>query len=108
MAVETLSLFTHPLFMNVILPFLLIFTVVYALLEKTGVLGSDKKYANLIVAFVIGFMFIGVQSMVGFTLKIIPVIAVMIIILLGYFLVFGFIGIHQLKGMKITGMYFKI
>lgn len=102
MAAETFGIFMHPFFTNIILPFLLIFVVIYAILEKTEVLGKDKRYANLIVAMVVGFMFIGVQSLVGFTLKFIPLIAVMVVILLGYFLVFGFVGIAGVKGLKIT------
>ena len=102
MATETFSWLTHPFFINVLLPFLLVFTVVYSILEKTAVLGKEKKYANLIISLIVGFMFIGVQSLVGFTLHLIPLIAIMIVILLGYFLVFGFIGIHENKGMKIT------
>ena len=95
MIAETFSIFAHPLFTNIILPFLLIFVVVYAILEKTSILGEEKKYANLLVAIIIGFMFIGVQSLVGFTIRLILLIATMVIILLGYFLVFGFIGIKQ-------------
>ncbi|MCL6500489.1 MAG: hypothetical protein K6T16_00445 [Candidatus Pacearchaeota archaeon] len=102
MVAETFSIFAHPFFTNIILPFLLIFVVIYAILEKTEVLGKDKRYANLIVAVVVGFMFIGVQALVNFTLRLIPLMAVMVVILLGYFLVFGFIGIEKVKGMRIT------
>jgi len=99
---ETLSFITNPFFSNIILPFLLIFVVVFAILEKSEILGKDKKYANVIVALVIGFMFIAVQSFVGFTLRLIPLISVFIVILLSYFLIFGFIGVHQSKGLQIT------
>ncbi|MFH1053599.1 MAG: hypothetical protein V1740_04260 [Candidatus Woesearchaeota archaeon] len=51
---------------DVILPFLLVFTIVFAILEKTKVLGMDeiegkkytKKNLNAIVSFVIGFLII--------------------------------------------------
>jgi len=99
---ESISFITNPFFLNVILPFLLIFVVVYAILEKSNILGTGKKNANLIVALVIGFIFIGVQSFVGFTLKIIPIVAIFLIILLCYFLIFGFIGISGNKGIQIA------
>ena len=110
MVAETFVIFTHPFFTNILLPFLLIFVVIYAILEKTKVLGDEKKYANLFVAVIVGFIFIGVQSLVGFTLRFIPLIATMVIILLGYFLVFGFIGVKQeARGMQITlGILFGI
>ena len=101
MVAETLGLFEHPFLTNIILPFLLIFVVVYAILEKTKILG-DKKYTNVIVSAVLGFIWIGAQALVGFTLKLVPLFAVMIVILLGYFLVFGFIGIAENKGLKIA------
>jgi len=101
---EIFGVLTHPFFTNIILPFLLIFTVVFAILEKTGILGKEKKYANLIVALVIGFMFIGVQTFVGFTLRFIPMIAVLIVVLLAYLIIFGFmnVDITENQGLKVA------
>jgi len=109
MAEAQLSLFTSPILTNIFLPFLLVFVVVFAILEKTNILGEGKKYANLIVAIIVGLLFIGAQSLVGFTIKFLPLVAVFLVILLGYFLVFGFVGIHLEKGMKVTlGIVFGI
>lgn len=102
--IETLSFIANPFVSNIILPFLLIFVVVFAILEKTKILGDDKKYADIIVALVIGFMFIAVQSFVGFTLRFIPIVSVFIVVLLSYFLIFGFIGVHETKELKTTMM----
>ncbi len=41
---------------DVMLPFLLIFVVIFALMAKTRILGEDKRKYNLIVALVIGLM----------------------------------------------------
>jgi hypothetical protein len=87
------------------------FVVIFALLEKTKLLGDDKRNANLIVSLIIGILFIGVQSAVGFTLKIIPAVAVLIMILLCFWLIFGFIysGATGLKGFHIAlGIVFAI
>jgi len=40
---------------DVMLPFLLVFTIVFAVLEKTKVLGVDKKNFNVVVALVLAF-----------------------------------------------------
>ena len=40
--------------MDVLLPFLLIFTVTFAVLQKTAILGSQRKNYNVIIALVIG------------------------------------------------------
>lgn len=106
---EVFSLFMQPLFTNIILPFLLVFTVIYAILAKTEILGKDKKSANVIVALVISFIFITVQGLVGFTLKLIPIVSVLIIVLLCFFLIFGFVGIHTARWAQITlGIVFGI
>ena len=106
---QTFGLLTSPILTDIILPFLLVFVVVFAILEKTEILGKDKKYANLIIGIIVGLLFIGVQSVVGFTVKFLPLVAVFLVILLGYFLVFGFVGIHLEKGMKIVlGIIFGV
>ncbi len=39
-------------FLDVVLPFILVFTIVFAALQKTRILGQDKKQFNVIVALV--------------------------------------------------------
>lgn len=39
---------------DILLPFLLIFTIVFAVLEKTKILGMEKKNLNIIVSLVLG------------------------------------------------------
>ena len=41
-------------------PFLLIFFIVFAILEKTKIFGEDKKQLNALLAFVIGLIFVSV------------------------------------------------
>jgi hypothetical protein len=43
-------------FVDVVLPFMLIFTVVFAVFERTHILGKDKKNFNAIVATVMALM----------------------------------------------------
>ena len=43
-------------FMDVIIPFILIFTIVFAILQKTLILGKEKKNYNIVVAFSMGFL----------------------------------------------------
>ena len=52
------TIFQSELFTNFVLPFLFIFFILFAVLEKTKVLG-DKKQLNALVAFVIGLIVIG-------------------------------------------------
>ena len=82
-----------------LLPFLLVFVVVFSILEKAKILGEDKKAADAIVAMVIAFIFVGVASVVDVTLKFIPIISLMLILILGFLLMFGFAGI-KIEGNK--------
>ena len=55
---------------DVVLPFLLVFTIVFALLEKTKVLGTEdghatKKNLNAIASFVIAFLVIAAKELVA-------------------------------------------
>jgi len=43
---------------DVLLPFLLIFVLVYALLQKTKILGDEKKNLNIVVAIVMGMLIV--------------------------------------------------
>jgi len=57
MAIETIL--QHWIFKSFILPFLFVFFVVFAILEKTKILGESKKQLDALVAFVIGLIFVG-------------------------------------------------
>jgi hypothetical protein len=48
-----------PLLTDFLYPFLLIFFIVFAILEKTAILGKDKKQINAMVSLVIGLIFVG-------------------------------------------------
>src|SRR3989344_1899534 len=57
MAIETIL--QHWIFTSFILPFLLVFFIVFAILEKTKIFGDGKKQLNALLAFVIGLIFVG-------------------------------------------------
>ena len=57
MAAETIL--QHWIFTSFIYPFLLVFFISYAILEKTKLLGDGKHQINAIVAFVLGIVFVG-------------------------------------------------
>jgi hypothetical protein len=52
------TILQHPVATKFIYPFLLMFFIVFALLEKSKVLGEGKKQINALVAFVIGLIFV--------------------------------------------------
>lgn len=91
---------------NLVLPFLLVFTLVFAILEKTKILGDEKKQINAIIAFVVGLIFISFSKYVGLTTNIMGVMAVVAVVLLVFMMLFAFAsGDKELKipdGVKYT------
>jgi len=86
-------------------PFLLIFFIVFAVLEKTKVLGDDKKQLNALLAFVIGLIFVGavfpkliVANMILFLT--VALVIVFVVLLLWGFVYSGEKGFEISKGLR--------
>lgn len=93
---------SHLFLQNVIftkfaLPFLLIFFIVFAILEKTKVFGEDKKQINALIAFVIGLIFVSVaypKEVVGNLILFLTVALVVVFVIL---MLWGFATGGELK-----------
>ena len=90
-AIEFLSDFG---FFDVILPFLLVFTIVFGVLEKTAIFGKEngkpKKNINSMVAFVIAFFFIASKELVQATNISLPQVAMVLIVIMSFMMLVGF------------------
>jgi len=53
------SIFQSILLTRFLLPFLLIFFILYGILEKTKIFGDDKTQLNALISFIISLIFIG-------------------------------------------------
>ena len=85
------TIFQNFIFSQFILPFLLIFTIVFAILEKTNVLGKEKTQINAIVAFVIGILFVSVAYPKMVVANMILFLTVALIITFVVMLLIGFV-----------------
>jgi len=91
MAEETTTFLQHPIFSEYLLPFLLVFFIVFAILEKTKLFGEGKKQLNALTSFIIGLIFVGAvvpKLVVG---KMILFLAVTMVIIFVILLLWGFI-----------------
>jgi len=95
-----------------LIPFLLIFTLVFAVLQKTQVLGIGKKNFNVIVALSIGLMVViphvmerypEGQDPVQIMNTAIPNVSIVMVAILAALLLVGVMGI-QFMGGSITGI----
>lgn len=78
---------------DVILPFLFIFAIIFAILEKTMILGKEdglpKKNINSIVALVIALIFVSANKLVNTLTNALPNIALIIVIFVSFLLMLG-------------------
>src|SRR3989338_8661152 len=82
---------------DVILPFLLVFTIVFAILEKTKILGMEKvgereitkKNLNAMVAFVVAFLVIASTQLVAVINEVMANIVLLLILAISFLLLVG-------------------
>lgn len=85
---------------NYFLPFLLIFAIIFAILEKTAILGEGKTNINVVVAVVTGLLLVAQQDIVNIILLFMPRVSLIIVVILMFLLV-----IAMLAGKKFEGLY---
>jgi hypothetical protein len=78
---------------DVVLPFLLVFTVVFGVLEKTKIFGTEndkpKKNINAMVAFTIGFFVVAATQVVDIIQSSLPYIVLFLILIIAFMILFG-------------------
>jgi len=94
---------------DVILPFIFVFTVSYATLEKTKVLGADKGEPrhrfNAIVSFVIGLFVIVAVDVLNVVSRLSQYMVVLILVAVCLAVIFGFFGFTDVRKTR-YGKYF--
>lgn len=81
---------TYPVFKDIILPFLLIFTIVFAVLEKSKLLGEGKSQVNAIIGFVAAAIVIAFSNAVGIITNLTVFMAVILMTLFVFMIIYGF------------------
>lgn len=85
-------IFENPFFTEMLLPFLLVFVVVFAILQKSKVLGDGKAQMDSIVAMVIGLIVIGVEQPREIIVGLMPWMAVGVAVILVFLILYGFVA----------------
>lgn len=101
-------------FFDVVLPFLLVFTIVFAILEKTMILGQEnnkpKKNLDAMVAFSIALFVVAASNVVAVLQQSLPMVTLVLIIIISFMLLVGsFMGTGEFsfKNYKYT-KYFLV
>jgi len=79
---------------DVVLPFILTFTIMFAILERTQVFGTEKdgqtkKNLNAMVAFVVGFLVVASSKLVATITKVSSEIIVLMLLLVFFMMMVG-------------------
>lgn len=84
------TILSSPFVRDLVLPFLLVFAIVFAILQKSEILGKGKKQTDAIIALVVGLLVVAVGSVTDIINNLIPILAVGLVVLLAFFLLWGF------------------
>jgi len=93
------TILQHWLFTRFAFPFLLVFFILFAVLEKTNLFGKDRKQLNALVSFIIGLIFVTFAHPVDVVNNLILFLIVAIVIVFITLLLWGFL----FKEVKIEG-----
>lgn len=98
-------------FFDVVLPFLLVFTIFFAILEKTKVFGTEgkdkepRKNVNAMVAFTVAFFVIAAKEAVNFIQVSLPHVAMILLVIICFMLLAGsFMGDEGFSLEKHSGL----
>jgi hypothetical protein len=95
-----------PIIAKFILPFLLVFFVIFAILEKIKLFGDGKKQLNALISFVIGLIFVGavypklvVENLILYF--VVAIVAIFIVLLVWGFIFGETKNVLENKGIKL-------
>jgi predicted Abi (CAAX) family protease len=83
-------IFDNPFFTEILLPFLLVFVVTFAILQKSKILANTQ--VDAMVGLVIGLILIGVPGPRDVVVGIMPLLAVGVAVILVFMILYGFVA----------------
>lgn len=96
------TILSSPFFVEGILPFILVFSLVFAVLQKSEILGKGKNQLDALVSFSIALLTIAFANAVGVIVQLVPVLAVGLVVILVFMVLWGSVmgptdskGIHS-------------
>jgi hypothetical protein len=91
-----------PVLTKFVYPFLLIFFIVFAILEKSKIFGDDKKQINALIAFVIGFIFVTAVFPKEMATNLILFLTIGVVVMFVILVLWGFVAGEE--GLKFASM----
>jgi hypothetical protein len=95
-----LSFLQSPALTNFVYPFLLLFFIIFAVLEKTKLFGEGKTQINALISFVIGFIFVTAIFPKEMVNNLILFLTIAIVIMFIVLVLWGFVAGEE--GLKLS------
>ncbi|MFA5953670.1 MAG: hypothetical protein WC812_03690 [Candidatus Pacearchaeota archaeon] len=86
------NILQHPILTDFLYPFLLVFFLVFGLLQKLEILGKEKKQLDALIALVIGLIFVSVVFPKIVVSNLVLFLAVALVIVFVSLLLWGFVN----------------
>ena len=99
MALETIL--SSDFAVKIIYPFLLVFTLVFAILQKSKILGEDKRQIDALVALAVALIVVAFSWATNIIAGLMPFLAVSVVILLVFMILYGFVASDMREGLKL-------
>ena len=105
-----MNLFTTEIFAKGILPFLLVFVLIFATLQKSKILGEGKSQIDALLSLTIALLLIGLPQPRDIIVNMIPWLAVALVVLFVILVIYGFGGEsdEKTKALKIPIWFSKL
>jgi len=85
-------IFENPIFTEMILPFILVFVLIFAILQKSKILGEGKSQIDALVSLVIALILIAVPVARDIVVHLMPWLAVGVAVIFVFMILYGFVG----------------
>lgn len=86
------TLLTSDFAVRMIYPFLLVFTLIYAILQKSKILGEEKSQIDALAALSIALIVVAFSWSTDIIVDLMPFLAVSLVVLLVFMILFGFVA----------------
>ncbi len=87
---------------QIIYPFLLVFTLVFAILQKSKILGDGQKQIDAIIGLVVALITVTFSWATGIITVLMPFLAVSVVVLLVFMILYGFVASANDKGLEMN------
>jgi hypothetical protein len=97
------TILQNPFVVLVLLPFLLVFLIIFAILQKSEVFGKGKKQIDSLVALVIALLFVSFANAVGIVVLLMPFLGASLAVIIVFMILWGSVWNNEVpKALKTT------